>query len=83
MAADKVNLTWGDAVTVVRNAPENFRPLETGSVCGMRLVDTLELSEKFSVPLGTFLCLVEFSSGASVEIPEFFLSKHSGLDSKF
>lgn len=52
---------WGQAVCVTMTAPDNMRPGEGGSVCGMRETDDDRLY------------LVEFSDGKALEIPEKFI----------
>ncbi|MEI9961403.1 MAG: hypothetical protein WDM76_09845 [Limisphaerales bacterium] len=49
---------WGQAVRIVTTAPENMRPGQAGSVCGMRKLDTDNLY------------LIEFSDGQAIEIGE-------------
>ena len=49
---------WGETVRVVMTAPEELRPGQVCSVCGMREME------------GTNLYLVEFQNGDSVEVPE-------------
>jgi hypothetical protein len=52
---------WGETVRVVTTAPEELRPGQVCSICGMREKD------------GTNLYLVEFQNGDSVEVPEAYL----------
>jgi hypothetical protein len=49
---------WGETVRVVMTAPEELRPGQVCSVCGMREME------------GTNLYLVEFQNGDSLEVPE-------------
>jgi hypothetical protein len=49
---------WGEAVRVATTAPNEMRPGQICSVCGMRALN------------GINLYLVEFSNGESLEIPE-------------
>lgn len=69
-----VLFNWGDAVKVVSNAPPEYHPAHEGSVCGIRVIETANVADKFSEPVGTHLYLVEFSDGSSIEIPERLLT---------
>lgn len=68
-------LTWGDIVIVMKHAPKKYFPSNTGSICGIRLVDTVQDTEEYDCSIGDNLYLVEFPDGNSVEIPGKFLSK--------
>ncbi|MEZ5626232.1 MAG: hypothetical protein R3E34_01685 [Rhodocyclaceae bacterium] len=58
---------YGSSVRIV--CPETSQHY-TGSVCGFREIVTPETAEKFRVPIGTILVLVERSDGAAIEVPE-------------
>lgn len=66
---------YGQTVLVRVTAPEAFRPGQTASVCGERSIENEETAKAFGEPLGTVLCLVEFSDGQAPEIPERWLEK--------
>jgi len=66
---------WGDAVRTKSSAPEQFRPGEVSSVCGIYFVENEEAALKFGEPIGTVVCLVEFSNGSSIEVPEKWLEQ--------
>lgn len=54
----KLDYDWGQTVRVVTTAPQEMRPGEVCSVCGIRELE------------GETLYLVEFSEGEALEIPE-------------
>jgi hypothetical protein len=64
-------ISWGDTVFVALDADENFKPGAQGSVVGFR-EDPTSLGKELS---GVRLCLVEFSNGIAIEIPEALLAK--------
>ena len=64
---------WGDSVRILDIAPQKYYAMRTGSVCGIRVIETKNMSEKFDEPVGSTLYLVEGSDGFSLEIPERFL----------
>jgi hypothetical protein len=64
---------YGQTVRVKATAPELFRPGQMVSVCGERIVESKEIAKAFGEPVGTVLCLVEFSDGQAVEVPERWL----------
>ncbi|HEY5838765.1 MAG TPA: hypothetical protein VIT19_07000 [Pyrinomonadaceae bacterium] len=68
-------ITWGDAVIVRKNAPDEYRPGVRGSVCGVP--DVLDGPNRTEAerPILARLYLVEFSDGEAVEIPEEYLLK--------
>lgn len=66
---------WGDPVKVSTTAPEKYCPGELGDVCGIWTVDTEENAKARGEALGTVIYTVEFSDGASLEIPEYYLEK--------
>ena len=68
-------ITWGDTVRVSNEAPSQFRPGESGSICGFRDLD--ENSEEIHPEKLARLCLVEFENGAAIEVPEIYLAKIS------
>ena len=57
-------ITWGDTVLVLEDAPNDFRPGELGAVCGFHGSEQQTISY-----------LVEFGDGVTIEIPPAFLSK--------
>ena len=76
MTLYKLNLTWGDTVIIDSDAPKKFKPSEIGSICGIRMLKNQSESDEFHGYIGSNLYLVEFFSGASLEVPEQFLSKY-------
>jgi hypothetical protein len=77
MASNKINLSynWGDPVRINSNAPEKYKPNSIGSICGFRVIESNDVSTLFNNPIGSELCLVEFTDGTSIEIPSIFLSR--------
>lgn len=65
--------TWGDSVVVARNAPQEYRPGELASVCGIREVENSQQQEEFGVPIGSTIYLIEYGDGESTEIAESLL----------
>ena len=68
-----MKLTWGDTVRVSKDAPSQFRPGESGSICGFRDLD--ENSEEIHSEILARLCVVEFANGTAIEVPEIYLAK--------
>lgn len=68
-------ITWGDDVIVLKSAPNIYNPSTTGSVCGIRKVQTKEESDKFYCHEEDLIYLVEFFDGKSIEIPGLYLRK--------
>lgn len=44
-------------------------------MCGIYFVENEEAALKFGEPIGTVVCLVEFSNGSSIEVPEKWLEQ--------
>lgn len=68
-----MKLDWGDSVIITANAPTRYKINTKGSICGFRVVESETVAEKFGVPIGTLMCLVEGRDGVAVEIPEIYL----------
>ena len=64
---------WGEGVRVVDTAPQKYQGMETGSVCGMRSIETEDVAEEFGEPTGSMLYLMEDPNGYAIEIPGRFL----------
>ena len=62
--------TWGDTVRIKETASAQSRPGSLAAVCGIRDVQIAEIANLFNCQIGTFLYLVEFSDGTSIELPE-------------
>jgi hypothetical protein len=77
MAANKIKhkhkYVWGQLVKVKKDAPDLLRPDQDCSICGVRSIETENISKALSEPIGSFVYLVEFSDGYSIEIPEHLL----------
>lgn len=71
----KSDITWGDTVQVTQNAPSEYRAGQLGAVCGFWEIDNPNAEQRFKVPRGTMLYIVEFGDGNSVQVPETFLVK--------
>ncbi len=65
--------SWGDPVQVKKTSPVKYKAGAIGSICGIRVIDSLFVAKKFDQPIGTNLYIVEFEDGSDLEIPEVFL----------
>lgn len=69
--------TYGDTVEVRRTSPDNYRPGDTGEICGMTVLkrqDSADFPDDAREPDGSVVAYtVEFSDGASELVPECFL----------
>lgn len=65
-------LSFGDAVSLTRDADVERAGARVGSVCGFRNSDA-GAALQFGVDVGTTLVLVEVPSGEAVEVPCQFL----------
>jgi len=54
-------LQYGQAVRTKASAPTVFRPGKISSVRGFRVIVNEEVAKILGEPVGTILCLVEFS----------------------
>lgn len=68
-------LTWGENAKVAQSAPKHYHSGEIGSICGIQLIISSYIGEKFNKEIGTKIYLVEFGDGNALEIPESFLIK--------
>lgn len=66
---------WGDCVNVMSSTPKKYSAIGVGSVCGIRVIETQEIADLFSQPIGSIVYLVEGPEGEAVEIPSCFLEK--------
>ena len=76
MASDKLNnrkFTLGDFVFVKASAPEKYRAIEAGDICGVFAIETDKLAEKWGEPIGCSMYIVEAGCGDDLEIPEQYL----------
>jgi hypothetical protein len=71
------DFNYGDVVTISRTAPTIYHPGAQGCLCGMRVIDSLELAITFGQQEGSELFLIEFSDGQSLEIPTRFFTRVS------
>jgi len=77
MASDKIldsNFNWGDTVRIKSNAPKRYKPGSLGSICGIRIIDSVEVAKHFDQLLNSKLYLIEFGDGHALEIPQSFLT---------
>ena len=65
---------WNEAVRVVEEAPQGFRPGQVGSVVSMRNLESRSEELETGVQVGTALYTVEFYDGEMIEIPGNYLS---------
>ncbi len=66
-------LSWGDTILVRHNAPKRYKPGQIGCICGIRNIESAQVSEAFDQPMQSILYLVEFSNGEALEIPKLFV----------
>lgn len=45
--------SWGDEVRVTNSSYLAMRPGKTGSVCGIRLIESEDVAKRFAEPVGT------------------------------
>ncbi|UWP93063.1 hypothetical protein K3X13_04255 [Aliiroseovarius crassostreae] len=82
MASDKMRtenkFNYGDVVQVVGSSPEHLHHGKTlGSICGVDLILTENRMNELEAPIETFVYLVEFEDGDTIEIAERFLRLYS------
>lgn len=76
MTDDKQNqpkFALGDFVFVKESAPEKYRAIEAGDICGNFLIETDRLAAKWGEPIGCLMYIVEAGCGEDLEIPEQYL----------
>jgi hypothetical protein len=66
--------TWGQSVRVSDKAPNDYRPGQYASVCGIREIARDDPSMPHE-PIGTPMYIIEFSDGSSIEVPEQLLEE--------
>jgi hypothetical protein len=69
--------TWNDLVTIAPNAPEQYKRYEIGVVVGVSTIDTPRLADKFGLPIGSTVYLIEGSDGDALEVPELYLRPYA------
>ncbi|MBL4540151.1 MAG: hypothetical protein JKP96_15950 [Oceanicaulis sp.] len=62
-------ISYGDGVKVLPEAPEQYRPGAVGSVISIVESLTKAFEEKTGVPQGEIAVGVEFSDGTAIELP--------------
>lgn len=60
---------WGDSVRINANAPKEYKPGATASICGIRIIDSSKEADVLNISIGSIVYLVEFGDGSSIEIP--------------
>ncbi len=68
--------TWGDAVLIKKDAPNNFRPGEFASICGMNKIAAKNETNETHCDNWEWLYIIEYEDGSSVEVPESYLEKY-------
>jgi hypothetical protein len=71
---------WNDLVEIVPGAPERYSRYQIGVVVGISTIVTPKLAEKFALPLGEIIYLVEGSDGDALETPEVYLRAYANKD---
>jgi hypothetical protein len=64
---------YGSSVAVRPDAPDQYKSIEKGSICGIRVIDSKRSAISADEPIGTLMYLVEDCSGKACEIPEQYL----------
>ncbi|WP_068468630.1 hypothetical protein [Candidatus Protochlamydia phocaeensis] len=80
MAADKLlnsKFDYGDTVIIKQNAPLCYKPGCIGSICGIRVINSIEIAKRFNQNINSELYLIEFDNGQAIEIPKSFLIPYS------
>jgi hypothetical protein len=68
-------LNYGDTVRLVSNPPMRKFDFTQGYVSGMRIIDSEEIAQRYGLPIGSSLVIVEDEAGNAEEIPESFLER--------
>ena len=64
---------FGDEIQVSPNAPQVYRPRESGSIVAIRETESDGIIDGRWISSGVRLLLVEFADGSSIEIPDEFV----------
>ena len=75
----KNKFTWGEAVSVSKNAPSNYHPGEFASICGIDKITTQKEADELLCKNGEWIYIVEYEDGKSIEIPESYLEKYEEI----
>lgn len=65
---------YGNTIVVKIHAPSNYRSGLHGCICGIRTIDSIEVSKQFNQNIDAELYLIEFEDGVSLEIPKEYLT---------
>lgn len=68
-------LVWGNYVRIKAGAPQKYRIMKRGIICGQRVIKDIDTAMELEEPVGTVMYLVESSDGDSIEIPQIYLEK--------
>ncbi len=68
--------TWGSAVSVKKKAPQNYRPGEFASICGIDQITTQKEADELLCKKGEWIYTIEYEDGSSIEVPESYLEKY-------
>lgn len=61
--------TWGDFVRVKDTAPSEYHPGQFADVCGIDQIMTFDRASAFGRDIGTYVYIIEFGDGSSLEAP--------------
>ena len=75
MENKKSKLEYGEAVKILKNAPEKYHPSEIGFICGMIDIDSEEAAIAYDCVGSNWLYTVELLGGNSLQIPEKYLER--------
>jgi hypothetical protein len=75
-----MKFNYGDIVIVKTEAPLEYRPGESGAVCGMWEIND-QTSKEFALPVNTQMYTVEYGDRTDCQIPEEYLILEETYDS--
>jgi hypothetical protein len=65
---------YGNTVQIKENAPIRYNPSGIGAICGITIIDNVELSEAVNIELGKMTYTVEFFDGFDFLVPEEYIN---------
>jgi len=68
--------TYNDLIQIKSEAPKFYFPEKIGVICGFTKIKTQRLVDKYKSEIGTWVYIVEFEDGSSIEVPECYLEKY-------
>lgn len=68
-------LAWGEHVKLKPDAPVAYQSASDGEIVGFWKIETEIVSRKYKEPIGTAMCTLELSNGASTQVPVKYIMK--------